>query len=752
MIRGLLLLFTAAGLTQAANTAAWELNNYQDFSKGKFSGLSLSRDGRMTLAPAMQTLFASEQPYVWSVAQSSNGSVYFGTGHRGRVFAVDPAGKGSVLWTSSQPEVFAVTVAQDGTVYAGSSPDGKVYRIKDGKVAEFFTPKAHYIWALHVGADGSVFVGTGDPGRVYRVSPNGQGEVYFDSGQMHITCLNTDGRGALLAGSEPNGLLYRISAKDKAFVLYDSNLPEIRSISVAPDGTIYAAALGGSISQKTTAATSGGTSVTSTTTVTAPATTITVTDEAASQNAAEIKPPKTEASKQQNTVQAVTAPTPQVVEMMGVEKSAVYRINPDNTVETLWTSKDENAYDLLVWGKELLFGTDQQGRIYRLGADRRLTLLAQTNEGETTRLLPSPDRKLLVATGTMGKLVRLSDTPGASGVYESPVQDASTVARWGHLSWRAQNVPGTKLSFRTRSGNSARPDSTWSDWSEPLSDARGSKIASPNARFIQFKGEFTGSNGNSPALTGVTLAYLPQNTPPVVKSINVTTQLGAAPATSRVTAPASTPSTATYSVTVTDTGDATASAATGTPTQMLSRGVSQQILVSWQAEDPDGDRLLYSVYFRGEEETAWKLLRGNFAETSILFDGDVFADGKYLFRVVASDKLSNPGGSAREAELVSAPVLFDNTPPVVKAGAARRIGNRVEIDIEAADAAGTLRRAEYSVDANTWVPLEALDGVIDGPEEKFLLRLENLAPGEHLIVIRVYDSSNNAGLTKVLVQ
>ena len=27
------------------------------------------------------------------------------------------------------------------------------------------------------------------------------------------------------------------------------------------------------------------------------------------------------------------------------------------------------------------------------------------------------------------------------------------------------------IAFRTRSGNSLRPDATWSDWSEPLRDA-----------------------------------------------------------------------------------------------------------------------------------------------------------------------------------------------------------------------------------------------------------------------------------------
>ncbi len=54
------------------------------------------------------------------------------------------------------------------------------------------------------------------------------------------------------------------------------------------------------------------------------------------------------------------------METAGVDKSALYKINGDNTVETLWTSKEENAYDLVLSGDNLLFITDAQGRIYRL--------------------------------------------------------------------------------------------------------------------------------------------------------------------------------------------------------------------------------------------------------------------------------------------------------------------------------------------------------------------------------------------------
>ena len=66
----------------------------------------------------------------------------------------------------------------------------------------------------------------------------------------------------------------------------------------------------------------------------------------------------------------------------------------------------------------------------------------------------------------------------------------------------------------------------------------------------------------------------------------------------------------------------------------------------------------------------WKLLRANMAENSMLLDGDILADGRYYFRVVASDRPSNAANVAREDQLVSSPVLIDNTPPVVTFGRA----------------------------------------------------------------------------------
>lgn len=733
----------------ASTTAVWEMNTFQDFQKGRFTNISLGRDGRLTLSPKVDPLYSPDQPQIWAVAKAPDGSIYLGTGHRGRLYKIDASGRGSLVWTAEQPEIFAVAVDDKGAVYAGTSPDGRVYRIDGGgKAVEFFNPQSKYIWAMAFAPNGVLFIGTGDQGKIYRVAADGKGSVYYESGQSHITSLAVDSQGRLLAGSEPNGILYRLTGPNKAFVLYDANLPEIRSILPASDGSVYVAALGGSTARRPGTVYSVSSPSTSVT-VTAPATSVTVTD---SQAGPDLKKPQPEAPKPAAAAAATTPavqPGTTVFDAAGVEKSAVYKIHADNTVETLWTSKDENVYDIAASEGRLIFSTDAQGRIYTLGLDRKPTLIAQTGEGETTRLLSSAVG-LIAATGDIGRVYRLEQATAPQGEYESPVHDSNTVARWGRLTWRADVPAGAQLSFRTRSGNSARPDNTWSDWSEPMSDPATALIKSPNARYIQWRAELRSNNGATPALDSVSVAYLPQNTPPVVRSVMVSTQ--AAPAQKTAAQATSASSTSAFIITVTDTGESSPQTSSGTPTQTISRGPQQQTQITWQADDPDGDRLAYAVYFRGEDEREWKLLRSNIFENSLAIDADALADGRYYFRVVASDRPSNPLNTAREAEMISSPVLIDNTPPVVTPGAARRNGSTVDIDVDAADAASPLRRCEYSLDAGPWTPIEAQDGVTDSTREKFAIHIENLRAGEHLVVIRAVDAANNAGLAKVIVR
>src|SRR5260370_1028723 len=310
---GLLALAPAAW---GAGATSWEMNSYQDFIRGRFQGLSLTRDGQLKVAPKVDTLFTSDQPIVWSMARGREGAVYAATGHKGRLYEIDKCVNSRLLWTAEQPEIFAITTDAAGVLYAGTSPHGKVYLIVQGKASEYFAPDATYIWSLAVGPDGALYVGTGDQGKIFRVTSAGKGEVYYETGQAHVTSLALDREGRLLAGSEPNGILYRVTAKDKAFVLYDANLPEIRSIVTAPDGTIYAAALGGSVRRAQGAAPAA-----------------------------------------QAAAAAASAATP----------ITTITLTPDRKVPLVTQTNESEATRLLASGGQILAATGNLGKIYRLG-------------------------------------------------------------------------------------------------------------------------------------------------------------------------------------------------------------------------------------------------------------------------------------------------------------------------------------------------------------------------------------------------
>ncbi len=247
----------------------------------------------------------------------------------------------------------------------------------------------------------------------------------------------------------------------------------------------------------------------------------------------------------------------------------------------------------------------------------------------------------------------------------------------------------------------------------------------------------------------MSVPYLPQNTPPAVHSVTVTGVVGTNAAKSGASAATATSA---YSITVTDTGEAPAASSGTTANQTVSRLQTTQTQISWQADDPDGDKLAYTIYFRPEGASDWQLIRSRIPENTMLLDADVFADGRYYFRVVASDAPSNSPEFARQAELISTPVLIDNTPPLVTIGAPKRSATALDIDVEGGrpdQPVTSLRilagRGRLAADRICrWG-----DGLARG---RFHLHLDKVRPGEHLLVFRIYDAASNAGLGRIILR
>ncbi len=732
---------------RAATSTAWEVSGFTDFLKGHLSGLSLDANGRLQAGLSTRWTTSLGQPAFWSIVAAPDGTIYAATGHNGKIFRISPDGKQSVVWSSQQSEIFAICFDSTGALFAGTSPNGGLYRIQNGAAQEVWHAATRYIWSLQPGSDGSIYIGTGQAGRVYRYDGKSKTDVYYDTGQLNVTSLASGPSGHLYAGTDPNGLLYDITGVGHATVLYDSTLPEIRAIAVDSDGTIYAAAMGGAVPARMNT-TTPSTPPSSPTAISTTPTVITVT--AAKENGVPADSEGDQAAKVNDQTRsglssASSAPatsTAATTEVSGVEKSAIYRIRTNGAVDTLRSSKEDNVYALLLDGKALLFSTDDHGRIYRW-EDGRTSLLTEPGSGETTQLLKVRDR-LYAALSNSARLMSFGPPGSGPGSYESQVHDSTSVARWGHFQWHGT---GNGVVFRTRTGYGARPDGTWSAWSAPITSDGDSLIKSPAARFIQFRAEWPA--GSDARINTIDVPYLSQNSAPVIRSVTVSSVSGTNAAKTGASPPSASSA---YSITVTDTGEAPAASSATSSSQSVSRLQTTQTQISWQADDPDNDKLVYSVYFRAEDENEWQTIRSHMFENTLLLDPDVFADGRYFFRVVASDAPSNAPQFAQQAELISTPVLIDNTPPVVTLGKQQRNGSSADVDLEAADKTSPLRLCEYSLDAGNWQPIESVDGITDSPQERFHVHLEKLGAGEHLLVIRVYDVAGNAGLAKMVLR
>jgi sugar lactone lactonase YvrE len=726
-------LFLFASVAQAGEPIIWQTTSRAELLKGEARGVSVTDTGALMLAPRFAQLFNTEQAYVWAMTADGAGNIYLGTGHDGRLYRVGADGKGALLYDAPELDVTALAVGRDGTLYAGTSPDGKVYRVgADGKAEVYFDPPDKYIWSLALMPDGALAVGTGDNGKLYRVkaaNTKPEASLLIDTNETHVISLAVTSTGELIAGTDPGGLVLRISPEGKAFALFDAPLREIHTLATAPDGSIYALALSEAASASRvsssaptpqTGDTSGGGQGSSTVTITS-------IDESG------------------NPIQGGQGGNPKSRNDLSNARSAVFRILPDGGTDVLWSSGAVTAFAVapLPQGGGVLIGTADKGRIYSVTNDGRDTLLLQSTEGQISSFA-TRGREVFAATSNQGKLFRFGADAMTEGSYESPVRDAKLVASWGRIWWRGVG----NVELQTRSGNSERPDATWSDWSASYRDPVGAQISSPRARFIQWRAILhapaTGAaNVVEARMEDVSIAYLQRNVAPEVLSIAALPngvglqQMVQVPADPNIESSGLDPSI--FGIVQQQIA----------PRRLYQRGARS---LQWQAEDRNGDTLEYALYYRSLNEASFRLLKDKLRDNFYTIDGATLADGRYVFKVVATDAPDNANGLALTGERVSEPLDVDNTPPVVRSvGTEPNVNDHARVTFEVEDATGMVRRADVSVDGAPWRAAFPDDGLADSPRERYSLDIQLTGAGEHTISLRAFDASGNIGSARVLI-
>ncbi|MCX8160123.1 MAG: hypothetical protein N3G18_04235 [Candidatus Saccharicenans sp.] len=706
---------------QAVVPRKWELRSKDDFLKGKFSGMSLTSDGVLSIGPKLEKLEVPAEEFFLSLAQGPDGSYYLGTGHGGKIYRLGKDKKAELYFQTTELDVTALAVDDKGVLYAGTSPNGKIYKITAGnKGEEFFNPQERYIWDLVFTDKGNLLAAVGESGGIYEINPAGAGRLLFKSRDNHILCLVQTSSGDLLAGSGGRGQLYRISASGRASVIFDSGYEEVRNVVLDREGNIYLSA-GGAPSKPVSTVSPASTASSSKTDTEV---SLVVSAVAAALDAEVTSVPE-------------TAPRGKT---QGTVSGAVFQVTPDGLARKLWSSGEEIVYSLVYQSdtQKLIMGTGNQGRLYLLDRQGGLELLAQSGSEQVYGLFQL-NKQIQVLGNNPCFLGHLQPGQNFSGEYLSPVLDARILSTWGRLSWEAELPQGAYLQIQSRSGNTAEPDDTWSDWSPPYGRP-DEKVLSPAGRYLQFKISLKSPGGpKSPRVQKLLVFYLQANVAPVIDRLEVL------PANQVFIKP---PEQEEVILGLDGASREGARRKDETSLYLTPKKAERQGFrtITWEASDENEDNLAFNIYLRKEGENIWRPMQEKLSDKVFSFDTRNFPDGTYWLKVEATDLPSNPPGTEKKAEKESQALVIDNSLPVVKNFLASRSGEGLEVSFVAEDAYSYIEEVKFLVRPGDWQVVFPVDGLCDSRSESFKFTVKVPSGTDNLLLIRVRDSFGNVGV------
>ena len=730
-------MFSATALAEGTHT--WEQSKFDDLIKGSAKGIAFRSEGGLELAPAFKALATTPSTYIWSIASDAAGNIYAAAGSPARVYRITADGKTTTIFEPQELQVQSLVAAKNGIVYAATAPDGKVYRLattnanpsKAGKGAAtqsandttssswsasvYFDPGAKYIWDLALDSAGNLYVATGDHGEIFKVSADGKHSLFFKSDEVHIRVLALDRKGNLIAGSDGSGLVYRIAPSGEAFVLYSAPKKEITALAIDGAGNIYAAGAG----EKHVGASDN------------------------TLNLAASSPPQSGPSGGA-TIILSGAPSSAPPSFPSPAKGAtggseIYRIAPDGAPQQIWSSHEDLVYALGFDQRgHLLAGTGNRGHIFAINGAGDFTDLVRASASQITAFAAAPGGGLYTSSSNLGKILLLGPSPEPEGSYESDVFDARVFSRWGRAAMRSSG----SVELFARSGNVDNPDRNWSTWT-PV--AANTEMKIPAARFVQWKSVLHAGT-SAPRVDNVLVYYLPKNVAPEID--DVTVQPGYRyPAISHV---------------ISSDLSSSISPRLELPAPQPVRD-RDSIGVRWTAHDDNDDQLVFSIYYRGDGESRWLLLKDGVSDRCYSFDSNLLPDGGYLMMVVASDAPSHSPGEALYAQKVSARFEVDNTGPVIEGLSAALDGKQIHVRFRASDSFSNIKRAEYSLDGGDWQFVEPVGQLSDSKSEDYDFHVAVPPPpappasmaaassGDHVVVVRAYDRFDNLATAKTVI-
>ncbi|MGR3176487.1 MAG: hypothetical protein ACUZ8E_00335 [Candidatus Anammoxibacter sp.] len=755
----------AAGVT----TKFWKQNEYKDFSLGNVNNIALYHNGDVILAPKTEDISGINASYVWCLAKDQYGNVFAGTGNPGVVYKITEQKKAIEIFRLPEGmHVQSMVTDNNGNIYVGTSPKGIIYKINNEMETNVFRDlPATYIWDLVVDNRGNLFAATGNKGKIYKIHKDGETEVILDSEATHILDMEIDSNNVIFACSEPFGLIYKITSQGKTSVLFDAKEEEVHCLTLGNNGILYAGTASGGkphvqFPKGLMSKIASPLPVNSASFVSRENSNQWVDFGLVDRQLGDgptVDADDRKAEEQLSNIERLLSPL-----NLATKPNVVYRILPNGNAQRILELDEGFILSLISNNANLIYlGTGNKATIYQiaqplpehdgLNTTEQIATLFNVKSSQVLSLLKMNDNKLYVGTGNNGSVFKVSNEFSTSGIYESPVHDASINAKWGRISWNTNIKEGTTITLFTRTGNSQNPGRTWSDWQTPLTASLIEEtkpypnecsgiIQNPTARFIQYKAELSTINNHAtPILKGVSISYLPDNQPPEIVNVNIKNNDNSQPATSKKTENGKTETQP----------DQSSSDKNNNKTEKLT---SQ--LITWNVKDPDNDQLLSTIFFKNVNETDWHLLAKDIREeNSYTWETANMDDAEYQIKILASDRLDNPKERELQTEMISLPFIIDNTKPEISNIKISKADNgNYTVTGSVSDNMSNIASMRYSVDADTenWTSVFPVDQLFDYRNENFSFTVSEMTKGKHSVTINTTDAERNKGSANVSIE
>jgi hypothetical protein len=339
------------------------------------------------------------------------------------------------------------------------------------------------------------------------------------------------------------------------------------------------------------------------------------------------------------------------------------------------------------------------GRIYmvRANPDERELWTVQELEyvNVTAILVKDGSPRAFLASGHEAVAFVRNEKQGRSGSFKTRLYSPGRPALWGALSWR-----GAGVKVYTRNGHSPKPDNTWTKWQE-----RTNGVVSESSKawsFAQIRIDMTGKAD----FYGFSWRFAEKNQRPEIKSLTI--------------------------------GDR----------ELTKSGAQRPI--TWEASDPNSDRLEYRLAIKEESAPAWQDVSGPTALTEAKFTLPVgqIPDGRYYLRLTVSDVPSNyesPLTISRTSPLF----IVNNGRPEIVDLAFDPVSGRLTAKVS--DRLSIISELAVAVDGGEWRSISPVDGILDEKSENVRITLPGINTGRHNISIKaVNEAGGETVLQKII--